>query len=306
MVKQLKTFQDVVDHYDSIKPLVSKHHTREDDIRPLYNRRRKRERIEKVNDDKYILHDVLPEPNSQWSQPYFKRPPIVWERKERDLYLRGKEVVTIRPSVQSYDTSRYNFLRNYLPYPLYFDNHTQHGRHMIAGVFIPRPKDRKDETDYHLSFERALNSVTAHAQLGDRWKCITKPWPEVRPAVDKEKKAALREHLETFYEWMSTVGPMLPIHSMDYVVRLREEMEEYASGQTYRYQALNIPTELALQIVKDYNHPLRTHLAYNFLVREDIKNIVTEEERRGYRSRFQAWSNNTFGLMTEKETTNVR
>ena len=296
----MKTFQDVADHYDSIKPLVSKHHTREDDIRPLCDRRRKWERIEKVNDDKYILHDVLPEPNSQWSQPYLKRPPIVWERKG------DKEVVTIRPSVQSYDTSRYNFLRNYLPYPLYFDNHTQHGRHMIAGVFIPRPKDRKDKTDYHLSFERALNSVTAHAQLGDRWKCITKPWPEVRPAVDKKKKAALREHLETFYEWMCTVGPMLPMHSMDYVVRLRQEMEEYVSGQTYRYLSLNIPTELALQIVKNYNHPLRTHLAYNFLIREDIKNIRTEEERRGFRSRFQVWSNNTFGLMTEKETTNVR
>lgn len=299
MLRQLKTFQNVVDHYNSIKPLVSKHHKREDDIRPLYDRRRKWERIEKVNNNKYILHDVLPEPHSQWSQPYLERPPIVWERKG------NKEIITIRPCIRSYDTSRYNFLRNYLPYPLYFDNHTQHGRHTIAGVFIPRPKDRKDETDYHLSFARALNSVTAHAQLGDRWLCATEPWPEARPAVDKKKKAALREHLETFYEWMCTVGPMLPTHNMDFVVRLREEMEEYVSGQTYRYQALRIPTDLALQIVKDYNHPLRTHLAYNFLVREDIKNIVTEEERRSFRSRFQAWSNNTFGLMTEKETTNV-
>ena len=57
---KLNTFNDVVNRYSEIKPLVSKHHTLEDDIRPIADRRRKHERIERVSSNKYILRDTLP------------------------------------------------------------------------------------------------------------------------------------------------------------------------------------------------------------------------------------------------------
>ena len=42
---KLNTFNDVAKRYSEIKPLVSKHHTLEDDVRPIADRRRKHQRI---------------------------------------------------------------------------------------------------------------------------------------------------------------------------------------------------------------------------------------------------------------------
>ena len=48
-ISNFSSFDDVVKHYESIKPLVSKLHTREDDIRPIGDRNRKHERIVKIS-----------------------------------------------------------------------------------------------------------------------------------------------------------------------------------------------------------------------------------------------------------------
>jgi hypothetical protein len=51
----LSTFDSVQNWYERTKPVVSKIHKREDDIRPLGNRSRKWERIEKINNNCYAL-----------------------------------------------------------------------------------------------------------------------------------------------------------------------------------------------------------------------------------------------------------
>ena len=51
------SFHEVAKHYNSIKPLVSKLHTREDDIRPIGDRARKHERIVKISNNCYALSD---------------------------------------------------------------------------------------------------------------------------------------------------------------------------------------------------------------------------------------------------------
>ena len=300
----LSTFEQVEAKYNSVKPLVSKHHKREDDIRPLGDRRRKWERIEKVGNDKYVLHDAVmysginpyEASNSYW-WAYIKRPPITWERKD------GKEFVTVRTNVQiSHDTSRYQFLRAYLPSGLYFDNHTKHGRHVINSVFIARPRDTKDKTDYHLTFER--NDLM--------WKCVTEPWAETRSVVDKEKKAELRADLEQFYEWMCSVGPLLDT-GYENIRHLREEALNEAMATRLHLpneyinvsHRLDFSVEVALQILKDYNHPLRIHLATNFLLRTDIKSIETTEDQQEFRAKYNSWMNKAFGLTIDKEITNA-
>ena len=311
----LSTFKQVEDKYNSVKPLVSKHHKREDDIRPLGDRRRKWERIERVDSNKYVLHDAVMYSginpygvsNSYW-WAYINRPPITWERKD------GKEFVTVRPNVQvSHDTSRYQFLRAYLPSGLYFDNHTKHGRHMINNVFIARPRDTKDKTDYHLTFERPFNNYNDLSNL--RWKCITEPWAETRSVVDKEKKAELRADLEQFYEWICSVGLLLDV-GYENVRHLEYEAHNHIQSHSISNR-LDFPVKVALQILKDYNHPLRIHLATNFLVRMDnrrswaepntslIKSIETVEDQREFRAKYNSWANRAFGLMTDKEITNV-
>ena len=55
--QRLNTFAEVKEMYNSVKPVVSKNHTVEQDIRPVGARHRKWERIMKINDNKYIIND---------------------------------------------------------------------------------------------------------------------------------------------------------------------------------------------------------------------------------------------------------
>ena len=92
-MRGFNTFVEVANHYKSIRPLVSKHHTLEDDVRPIGRRERKWERIIKMSDDLYILADDYfgkGSPNA-YSNAQVKRPPIKWERvgKSEFLEVRG-------------------------------------------------------------------------------------------------------------------------------------------------------------------------------------------------------------------------
>ena len=55
--ESLNTFEQVESRYNSIKPMISKNHTKEQDIRPLGERRKKHERIKKLRDSCYALMD---------------------------------------------------------------------------------------------------------------------------------------------------------------------------------------------------------------------------------------------------------
>ncbi len=294
----MDTFAEVAARYKTIKPLISKYHTRWDDIRPLGDRRRKWERIAKVDENTYILHDNL---GGGWGDRYVARPPITWRRRK------SHEVVTIRPAIRpAYDTPRFQFLRKYLPWGLDFDNQNTRGVHNVNGVFIPRPTSLEDKTDYHLTFLRVEKKSAKNVSI-ESWKCITEPWPEIRPTVDKEKKKALRGDLEQFYEWMCSVGPLLAVNDYSFLQRIREELQEHAPPpDVFSQYGIEFAPRLATEIIKDYNHPLRTHLATSFLQREDIKSIRTIEDKKKFRGRYNSWANKTFDLMTmtAKEVTN--
>ena len=53
----INNFAEVEQYYHSIKPVISKNHSKADDIRPLHNRSTKHERIRKISDDIYLLMD---------------------------------------------------------------------------------------------------------------------------------------------------------------------------------------------------------------------------------------------------------
>ena len=63
---QANTFAEVAKLYNTVKPVVSKNHSKEDDLRPVGVRSRKWERIIKVNDQKYILNDGECDPIGFW------------------------------------------------------------------------------------------------------------------------------------------------------------------------------------------------------------------------------------------------
>ena len=99
----LNSFDAVKEQYRSTKPVVSKYHTKEDDIRPIGDRKRKWERIIKVNDNCYALtHDGM-----EWdykvdgactigidNDKALNEAPIVWSR------VGGKEYVSVQSMSQ--------------------------------------------------------------------------------------------------------------------------------------------------------------------------------------------------------------
>ena len=320
------TFKDVERHYNNIKPVVSKYHKKEDDIRPINRRDRKWERIEKRSDTEYVFHDYYFREELAKHTEWQKRPPIVWEAKEMPTGTR--ELVTVRGSTRwSFDISRHNFLRAYLPVGLFWCVNTN-GTHEvliengISGVaatshYMPRPKNYglkagPEVTDYLLQFVR----VNSEDNL-PMWECITPEWPKLKLRVDKNRKKQLKQHNDEFWGWMCSVGPMLDME-WSTLESLSTEIIEYmkTSGKQYGF-SLNggkidpwkysygirnqFPRELAEEIVKDYNHPLRIHLACNFLQLNDIKSIGSKEDNNTFRSAYNRWFNTTLGLVERKE-----
>ena len=331
---KLNTFNDVAKRYSEIKPLVSKHHTLEDDVRPIADRRRKHERIERVHSDKYILRDTLPMENPNRYGPWYgnylnlatERPPITWEILHDKKGNLTYEQITVRGGItHSHDTSRYNFLREYLPRHMYFHSGSKHFiRHKVIDIekgvivgeegivrsttnkyvdrYIPRPEYRwqssgipvtEPEPDYLLTFRRK-----------DKWPIgvwdFSGPfWPEPRVRIDKRKKKSLKPHIDKFYEWMCIVGPLMPYDDWDYRERMVTEINEHKqSGVSYlgALQDGMLPATLATEIVMDYNHPLRTHLAWHFLTQTDIRGVDTQEAKRKFRNDFNRRANDLFDL----------
>lgn len=325
LMGDLNTFEDVKKRYDETRVLVSGVHSREEDVRPIGKRGRKWERVEKVSPDKYVLHDVLPRnPNSwgsDWHRRALRRPPIVWERYP--TLATSTEFVTVRGAVsEGYDTSRYNFLRFWLPLGLEFDNWTQIGKHFVNvydpslgasrmrvnRYYLPRPEFTKptqnyagSHKDYFLVFKRENKGL---------WQLCSEEHNTPRVRVDKEAKKALKEDIVSFFTWLCATGPLLKVKigkfgfvDMSY---MQTEVNEYVSehkefleddvdyNSVYSRGSLHMGPKLALSVLTDYNHPLRIHLASMFLMLNDIKQLNTEEDVRSFKAAFNKWTNKIF------------
>ncbi len=139
----LDSFWHVERKYNGTKPLVSKHHKKEDDLRPAYRRDRKWEHIVKLSPTCYALCDGgYGDPD--FTRTYYQRDPIptsivdthnlspiVWDIQ---VQPDGSYLETVKVRNGSGDhahTSRYQFLAEFLPVSLrYFGD--AGGRQYIA------------------------------------------------------------------------------------------------------------------------------------------------------------------------------
>ena len=329
---RLDTFEQVEKHYNSIKPLVSKYHTRADDIRPIGRRDRKWEHVQKIDDNKYILHDNFfnhVNSTASWTNVFYRNPPITWERRGNN------EFVTVRGCVGPYlATSRFNFLREYLPVGLRFDNQTKTGFHFVNKEFLPRPAQllgTNAQDGAYLTFKRKIPKSGTKVLVNEtimewddkrhtlarannialepekyNWKLDSDRYFPPKKTVNKEKKAALKEDIEAFWLWMCVNGPLLKVYDRDFSTRMREEVIAVARTPSLNIWNFIFPAELALEIVKDYHHSLRIHLAYDFLAQHDIRSLETEEDKKKFRSAFNRWVNGTFDLMKTSSVTKAK
>jgi hypothetical protein len=228
---------------------------------------------------------------------------MVWERTKRG------DVLTIRTGAK-HDSARIAFLNYALPPVLelckaleghnirIFAGHPSHRLlpgHTLVSPESPvsthyLPRCSRGDEEYNLQF----------LHRGNTFECISGGYPIPRKRVNKAKKAALKVPLAEFYAWVCDIGKLLPYDDLDYRRQNSEEVFEYKLLQPLLNRGNGLTTPLALEIIKDYNHPLRTHLACHFLQRTNsvpIHDIDSKDDASRFRLSFNRWANEALGLI---------
>jgi hypothetical protein len=241
-ITKLNTFAEVEAKYNDTKPLVSKHHTLEQDVRPIGKRGRKYERIIKISDNCYVFsHGGYYDPVFCWgySAEMEKMPmtpadivrcaPIVWKRAKN-----GTETVTVRNGQGPWQhNNRYSFLRRALPRGLgfYIVGHT--GTHVIQTkgdvFFLPKTrtvppyiyetyKDRAgrvSNTYAHKLLKSATTKADGLHMIFERkdkdWVLVSKRHFQTvtRHRIDRTTKKQHKGHLHKLWQWAMTMYPMM-------------------------------------------------------------------------------------------------
>ena len=119
-----------------------------------------------------------------------------------------------------------------------------------------------------------------------------------RVVVKKGQKARYKQAITDFREWVFAIGPMLEV-SWERNRVIRTEMSEYLKdthGVYVGFNGVDIPANIAIQIITNYNNPMRLHMAYNFVRYSNIKYVQTEEDVKLVKSQFNRWINKTCGF----------
>ena len=215
----LNTYEDVRARYNEIRPLVSKIHTREQDIRPIGYRRYKWERIAKLNGRCYALvggsvYDGVRYYGAYSSGGLLAAPnlahtaPIVWRPNSIRIH-----------NGPSYGAGWFRFLENYLPWPFRLERRVggrwgQYGIRVHGETFyLPRNAGTWRYTYCEDARERvpASKGLTFRYDTGtSRWSLASKPFemPRVYYRVNKREKAKYAAVIKEFREWGAAVAPV--------------------------------------------------------------------------------------------------
>ena len=323
----LNTFKEVEFDYNSTKPVVSKYHTKEQDIRPLGNRRKKWERIVKVNDNCYALLsgfdrsdalrnmwymrgrelDLSPEEVRYWA-------PIVWERHPdlKDRFGDPVETVTVRGITRSHDHARLKFIRSYLPTAIDMpDSSTV--RMDDVRMYLPRTNESDDGDKNFMVFERNTSAY------GPRFYVASEEFarPKIQSRINKELKAKIKPHMDAFYEWVCAMAPILPSAPSwassadidDYHERA-SKYREYRMNQTQKLVDAGVMTgfwnakfvpERTIEAIVTEDTELRLALAVLFLETSELQKCKTKEDFKYARTQYNRWINKVCGLVTTTE-----
>jgi len=245
-INKINCFADAEARYRDTKPLVSKKHTLEQDIRPVGDRSRKYERIIKVSDTCYALScGGRADPVFTWgiSATQFQElhpitlkevarlSPIVW-RKLKD----GTETITIRNGAGEWSHNMvYSFIERALPTSIWF-HQTNHGKQFLSvrgnpRVHLPKTTSAPRYLVEYWEAEKQKGKMTSWAKAymnaataGDDGLSVTfkrgenggftlvgEPHKVMvnRTYVNKELKASLKKDIAAFLENTVVLYPMM-------------------------------------------------------------------------------------------------
>lgn len=260
MYNKLNTFDQVVETYNSIKPIRGQHAT--PDRRPLGARRYWWERVVKMDENTYVLNDGYWTTNANPNAMRLTAP-IMWERKP------DGDFITIRSHLNGgVGVSRYWFLTRYLPDKMRF--HYANGKHFVhcngRDYYLPKSSG---------SIDWAVGQINLTTDCKIVFKCeadgsFTR-WNDLQPfktrRINKELDKEYKPKIAALWEWMQAVLPVLGKN-------LSNERYEYAkqllggNNNCYWDWTQHIVPELARSILDDEEHPLR--LAYGAALANEI------------------------------------
>ena len=326
------SFEEVEALYNNTKPLGGGQNKGKD-IRPAGDRRRKVERVHKFTDNCYGLMDGgVGDPHGWWSSYYggestdsevVRHAPIVW-RRHKD----GSQTVTIRnESGNGAHNTRYSFLDRHIPRTMRFS--IRNGKHFIVhggkdyflakSVTYPAAYVNKIKADaeargvelspWHkglttrddgvaLTFKRVSDG---NFVLETGGKALPKP---PRVLVKKAQKAKHKKAINDFWDWVVTMAPMLPVDDWQYTANMQKELTLYANpeyaNRTWFSSRENIPANIAIRILTDYNNPMRLNMAVNFVSQSDITSAETVDDAKRVRAQYNRWINKICGFTVTK------
>jgi hypothetical protein len=254
MVYRLSSFDAVAKAYDEIKPIKGSRANM--DLRPLNERRYWWNRVMKMSDTKYLLLDG----NWGWHSNFTNElreltAPIMWERKEDGDYL------TIRNHAnEGISVSRYTFLQNHLPNPMYF--HYDNGKHFVqhnnVEHYLPKFKGVMDWQAG--TFEMHQDSKIVFKHDGSNFTRANELQTYKTRRVDKELDAQFKPKVAEFVEWMQLV---LPILGETLVSNRNSYASKMSNDRAYSfyYWSTYVTAQEVREILLDPEHEKRTALA---------------------------------------------
>ena len=328
--QSIEDFASMAERYNTTKPVISKNHTREANIRPVGRRSRKWEHIIKVSAYKYMIYDgyCVGDPKFRsWGHkalPTEKETlalaPIVWTLSPKgDI-----ETIRIRNGSGNYaHCARYTFLENTLPRGLAF--HVYAGKQYISNgtrYLLPKSDYRPDYVgDTKRSKDDKKYLTFARKVGGDRysWEVIGDTWKiqHERKRVDTKAKAKIKPHADVFYKWLDVMHSfIMPDFSnspnqwrerADYVEKAVNQLNKFLSqeqkdlyysgyGWTHPYyeERPKEQHDKVLEIMSTDQHPMRMQLGVDFLRNVDFENITSGSE---VRAKYNSYVNKVFGLV---------
>lgn len=309
---RFNTFDSVAKWYAMTKPMVSKNHTLEHDVRPIGDRDRKWERIKRIDENTYALVDGN-YGNCIWGNrdPLMHEyentmAPIVWMRREDGDFIRIRNHARGGCSV-----TRYNFLHWHLPDTMRF-GYNQQGKHWVShnGEVIPLPKCKvqiervagqvKELRDDNIFLMFRANEDGTFTRVGDKLQV------EVQ-RVDKELKKQWRERVDAFYNYCAAIAPMIDTSwsgKNDYANMLREYLSVPGANLAGAWirDSRSIPVDFMRTVVTEEDHPMRVAVAA--LVIADIggkRAIESQDDIRQIKATFNRVMNKSLGFYKIEE-----
>ena len=317
------TFDSVVSFYNATKPVVSVNHKKEDDVRPISERRYTYRRIKKYDDNCYALLDGDYSARST-SDDYEKAmAPILWTRdpESGDTFIRVRNGTAPSPH-----HGRYGFLAWNLPQTMHFkieqsghqyvqvctNNALRDAHTYKSWETFELPKTnyswnhnnrRPNGADDNVFLTFKCNEDGTFERWGDKIIVRTRN-------IDMDLKREWKPRLQAFYMFMASIVPMLEFtwatHN-EYVNQIDEWKQDHDATHAFgtawgRTTLYGIPKDIARDIVTNTEHPLRVAVAA-LIARETEghREIKSEEQLREVRKKYNYVMNKFLQMQETKE-----